>query len=229
MYTVYKTNIYIYTYSVYILYSDRNFLVKMDKKKQQQPASSVVVSGGNSSKKSALKQIPPLERIKIISMGGGGCGKSCLIKRYCEDRFVSKYIATIGVDYGVKPVKIDGSEVRVNFWDLSGHSEFFEIRNEFYKDAQGCILVYDVSSRESFEDLDTWIAEASKFGANPREMPITVCANKVDKKRAVSEDEGRSFAMSRGFNYFETSAATGSNINEMFEMLFQQVSRKIKA
>lgn len=162
-------------------------------------------------------------------MGSGGSGKSCLIKRYCEDRFVSKYIATIGVDYGVKPVKVDGNDVRVNFWDLSGHQEFFEIRNEFYKDAQGCVLVYDASSRESFEELDAWLAEAAKFGANPREMPIALCANKSDKRRQVSEEEGRSFATSRGLQYFDTSAATGQCVNEMFEQLFQSVYRKIKA
>jgi DnaJ family protein C protein 27 len=70
---------------------------------------------------SVVKKPEPISapfRIKVISMGSGGCGKSCLIKRYCEDRFVSKYIATIGVDYGVKPVQIDGIDVRVNFWDL---------------------------------------------------------------------------------------------------------------
>ena len=63
-------------------------------------------------------------------------GKSCLIKRYCEEKFITKYISTIGIDFGVKAVEIDGEEVRVNFWDLSGHPEFFEVRNEFYKDTQ---------------------------------------------------------------------------------------------
>jgi DnaJ homolog subfamily C member 27 len=107
-------------------------------------------------------------RIKILSIGSSGAGKSCLIKRYCEERFVSKYIATIGVDYGVKPVIVDGVEVRVNFWDLSGLPEFFEIRNEFYKETQGCMLVYDVASKESFLECDSWLSEAAKFGANPR-------------------------------------------------------------
>lgn len=59
-------------------------------------------------------------------------------------------------------IRFTGVEVRVNFWDLSGHAEFFEIRNEFYKDAQGCLLVFDVTSRESFEECDVWLAEAAK-------------------------------------------------------------------
>jgi DnaJ family protein C protein 27 len=133
-------------------------------------------------------------------MGSAGAGKSCLIKRYCEERFVSKYIATIGVDYGVKPVTIDRiGEFRINFWDLSGHSEFFEVRNEFYKDTQGCLLVYDVTDRKSFYHLDEWLAEATKYGASPREIPIALCANKIDKKKdqAVSEEEGREWANAR--------------------------------
>ncbi len=198
----------------------------MEKRRQNPAVASTGVAGGKKPNAS-IRQAPVLERIKVISVGSGGCGKSCLIKRYCEDRFVNKYIATIGVDYGVKPVKINNSEVRVNFWDLSGHPEFFEIRNEFYKDAQGCLLVYDVASRESFDECDVWLAEATKYGVNLRDIPVTLCANKVDKKRAVSEDEGKNFAQSRGLTYFEMSAASGQNVTEMFEYLFQAAYRRV--
>jgi len=166
-------------------------------------------------------------RIKVISIGAGGCGKSCLIKRFCEERFVSKYIATIGVDYGVKPVQVDGVDVRVNFWDLSGHGEFFEVRNEFYKDAQGILLVFDVCDRASFEDCDGWLTEASKYGTEPSGTPCILCGNKTDKRRAVDESEGRDYAASRGMQYFETSAATGDNVEAMFSDLFEKVLKSI--
>ena len=91
--------------------------------------------------------------MKILSMGDEGTGKSCLIKRYCEERFISKYIRTVGVDYGVKPVSWMGKDVRVNFWDLSGNDAFYEIRNEFYKDTNGVLLVFDVTNRASFQHL----------------------------------------------------------------------------
>mmetsp|Transcript_43194 Transcript_43194/g.115551 ORF Transcript_43194/g.115551 Transcript_43194/m.115551 type:complete len:94 (-) Transcript_43194:1107-1388(-) len=76
-------------------------------------------------------------RVKVISMGEAGCGKSCLIKRYCEEKFIAKYISTIGVDFGVKSVAMENQQMKVNFWDLAGGQEYFEVRNEFYKDAQG--------------------------------------------------------------------------------------------
>jgi DnaJ family protein C protein 27 len=192
-----------------------------DRKKSVAPSTK---SSAPSAKGVAL----PVNRIKILSIGPGGGGKSCLVKRYCEERFIAKYIATIGVDYGVKPVDIDGMNVKVNFWDLSGHQEFFEIRNEFYKDAQGILLVYDVTSRESFDELDGWLSEASKFGANIREVPVILCANKIDKRRVVTEDEGRQFASSRHLDYFETSASSGANVHEVFDALFRAILRKAR-
>ncbi|RLN45555.1 hypothetical protein BBJ29_007234, partial [Phytophthora kernoviae] len=168
---------------------------------------------------------PSALRVKIISMGESGVGKSCVIKRYCEEKFVSKYISTIGIDYGVKPVMVNGSEVRVNFWDLSGMPEYLEVRNEFYKDTQGGILMFDVSSRRSFESLDNWLREAAKFGAG--KFPCILCGNKVDRPRVVSEDEGKAYAQAKGFEYFETSACTGVSITEAFHSLFSTVVKHV--
>ncbi|CAN0198149.1 unnamed protein product [Ectocarpus sp. 4 AP-2014] len=165
-------------------------------------------------------------RMKIISMGALGVGKSCLIKRFCEERFVSKYISTIGIDYGVKPVTVNGESVRINFWDLSGHPDFFEIRNEFYKDSQGAVLVYDVANRASFEELEQWLVEAADFGAGG--IPMAVCANKIDKRRVVSEEEGQRWAKNHGFTYFETSACSGVNVGASFSNLFEKALAQMK-
>ena len=166
-------------------------------------------------------KMPSVTRLKIISMGESGVGKSCVIKRFCEEKFVGKYISTIGIDYGVKPVQVHGAEVRVNFWDLSGLPEFLEVRNEFYKDTQGGILMFDVGSRKSFDALDGWLREAAKFGAG--KFPCILCGNKVDRPRAVPEEEAKAFARAKGFDYFETSACTGVNITDAFMTLFQEV------
>jgi len=161
-------------------------------------------------------------RVKVLSMGDAAVGKSCIIKRYCEERFVSKYISTIGIDYGVKPASVGGRDVRVNFWDMSGSEAFFEVRNEFYKDASGAILVYDVASRASFDSLPKWLEEARKYGAG-NDIPIMLCANKVDKKRTVLEAEGVAFAAANGLQHWEISAQSGMNTGEVFEALFKEI------
>lgn len=167
----------------------------------------------------------PVTRIKVLSMGALGSGKSCVIKRFCEGRFVQKYISTIGVDYGVKPARVGEREVKVNFFDLSGHPQMFEIRNEFYRDSQGAILVFDVGSRPSFDELDDWLEEARRFGV--REIPIALCGNKCDRRRAVSEDEARAWAEENGCSYFDVSAQSGLNVSEVFEWLFESVVERV--
>merc|ERR1712078_754628 len=93
---------------------------------------------------------------------------SCLIKRYCEDRFSEKYKGTIGVDYGVKPLRLGGAEVLVNLFDLAGGDAFKTVRMEFYKDAQGLLLVYDAGDRASFDALERWVGEARGGGGRAR-------------------------------------------------------------
>lgn len=165
-------------------------------------------------------------RIKIISMGDQASGKSCLIKRYCEEKFVNKYIGTIGVDYGVKALKLADFEVKVNLWDLAGADEYFEVRNEFYKDAQGAVLVFDVSSKASFEALDQWVEESARYGGS--NAVVVVAGNKTDLgKRAVSDSEARAWADRNGFPYFEVSAASGDSVREMFHTLFARVIDRV--
>ena len=166
-----------------------------------------------------------VSKVKLISMGNTGVGKSAIIKRFCEGRFSSKYFGTIGVDYGVKSVRFGATEVRINLFDLAGGPEFLNVRNEFYKDTQGGILVFDVTNRESFEALNSWVDESCNFGAkNP---DIIVVANKIEMpSRVISEIEARSWASANGFDYVEVSASTGSRVNQLFEQLTSRIVRE---
>eukprot|EP01138_Halocafeteria_seosinensis_P001979 gb/GECG01002027.1/.p1 GENE.gb/GECG01002027.1/~~gb/GECG01002027.1/.p1 ORF type:complete len:182 (+),score=27.95 gb/GECG01002027.1/:1-546(+) len=159
-------------------------------------------------------------RLKIVSIGDKGVGKSCLIKRYCEGKFVSRYITTIGVDYGVKPVKVNNTQVKVNFWDLSGDPEFLEVRNEFYGDAQGVLLIFDMSNTATFENLESWLKEMEKHGL-PKDCPTVVLGNMKDKGNAVNVGEAKRWCASLGYQFFQTSASTGENVNTAFDTLFK--------
>ncbi|KAJ3182895.1 DnaJ sub C member 27 [Gaertneriomyces sp. JEL0708] len=166
-------------------------------------------------------------RIKILSMGDAGVGKSCLIKRYCENKFIQDYIATIGIDYGVKTVSVDDEEVKVNFWDVAGDPVYFEIRNEFYKDTHVVILVYDVCNQSSFDSLNRWMDELRNYC--PSEPLIFLVATKTDKEnRKVTREQGEQVAKKMGLSYWETSSKTGDGVMEMWESLWDGVVTKLQ-
>lgn len=165
---------------------------------------------------------PKVYRIKVISMGEQACGKSCLIKRYCEEKFIQKYIPTIGVDYGVKPVKLGEYEVRVNLWDLAGAADYEQVRSEFYKDAQGCLLVYDVANRASYDALPQWVSESREMGAE--NMVIVVAGTKSDLlNRKVTEKEAKEWTSAQGLLHFEVSAQSSQNVKALFASLFARL------
>ena len=172
------------------------------------------------------RTIPNNDRIsiKILSLGDPESGKSCIIKRYCEGRFVSRYIPTIGVDYGVKTMTIQGRKVAVNFFDLSGLNEYAEIRQDFFKDSQGVIMVFDVRDKETFRNLAKWERDAKNFGLDLSKCSVIICGNKTDLQgRDVTAAEGAKYASSKGYQYFETSACSGSGISEALDRLFTSV------
>nr|PIM02463.1 Ras-associated protein Rap1 isoform 1 family protein [Toxoplasma gondii COUG] len=195
-------------------------------------------------------------RMKILAMGAEKTGKSCIIKRYCEGRFVVRNASTIGIDYGVKLVEVEGAQARVNFFDFSGRKEFSEIRQSFYDHTDGVLLVVDVTRRETFDELPAWINEAKAQGLNigaekekRREIgetvdgllleddadnyelssvPVVLLANKDDMSgRCVLEAEISAFAESHGMRFFETSANTNHNISKALETLFSIVARRV--
>lgn len=170
----------------------------------------------------------PIRKIKIVSLGESRVGKSCLIKRFCEgNRFVTQYIPTIGIDYGARQFNVDNTNFYAHFWDMSGDDSYIEVRNEFYGDTDGYILVFDMTARETFTQLQRWIDEAKKYGGD-----ITCCVvagNKCDgAKLAVTAQEGADFAKKYGMQFFETSAKSGKNVSEAFTHLFRSVLSKVQ-
>lgn len=146
---------------------------------------------------------------KITSVGNSEVGKSCLIKRYCEGRFVKRYISTIGVDYGVKKLTVKDVPVSINFFDLSGNEEYKQIRTEFYEDSNGVMMVYDMDNKDSFASLIHWEEEMKRFGIDMSRIKIVVCGNKSDNAgREVQIKDVIAWCKKRGWQHFETSANT---------------------
>ena len=165
-------------------------------------------------------------RLKVITCGDQGVGKSCVLKRFCEDVFYPHCTPTIGVDFGVKAMRVGKHEVRICMFDLAGAPDFVEVRNEFYKDSQGVLLAYDTTRRSTFDALTVWMGERARFSnkRSLRDGVVILAANKCDRvDREVTEHEGRSFASLHGLLYHEVSAASGEGIAELFASLLSRI------
>ncbi|RDD40681.1 DnaJ-like protein subfamily C member 27 [Trichoplax sp. H2] len=156
---------------------------------------------------------------KIITLGNAHVGKTSIIKNFCDAGFSDSYQATVGVDYGFRIHSEDDTETYVNIWDFSGQNEYCDVRNELYEETKAVFLVYDVTTRATFEDLDSWLREFQKYCET--KAKIAVVANKIDcnQKRVVKKEEGMKWAKNHNAKYFETSAATGQGIKELFGTL----------
>ena len=150
---------------------------------------------------------------KLIFLGDSGVGKTNLMKRFSEDQFFFNSKPTIGVDFRTKIVKIKNHVIKLQIWDTAGQERYKSFTKAYFKDTKGIIIVYDVTSRSSFENLMNWFSLADE-NVKFQDMPIILVGNKLDltENRVISELEGREFAEKHGAQFIETSAY--SNVDD---------------
>jgi small GTP-binding protein len=165
--------------------------------------------------------------LKIMVMGDGKVGKSSLITRYVNNRFDKDHKMTIGINFLRKDLpcletpKCTENTVKLQLWDLGGQERWAFIRPNYYKGANGGLLVYDITRRESYENLPMWNEE---FRDNAGDFPIILIGNKVDleSERVVSRQEGEGWARENNMDFIETSAKDGRNVNYSFTRVAQR-------
>ena len=162
--------------------------------------------------------------IKILTLGDTMVGKSSIVLRFSEDKFDDNQFATIGIDFKTKYIKIADSSVKVLIWDTAGQEKFQNIAKQYYKGANGVLLIYDIGSRKSFERIDFWLKEL-KENNRIDELFICLVGNKVDleDKRVVSTDEGQDYAAQNSLLFMETSAKSGEGVEEIFKKTAQEI------
>lgn len=157
---------------------------------------------------------------KICSAGSYQVGKTSLIRRYAEGKFIQDYLPTIGVDITTKRITVDGQNVKLVLVDTAGEEYFGRIRKTYFEGAFSCIIVYDITRLETFEDLERWITDFRSVAGE--EAAIALVGNKIDLTdlRCVSSTEGKAMADKFGFPFYETSAKLGTPvIPEIYEHL----------
>jgi len=153
---------------------------------------------------------------KLVLIGDSGVGKSCLLLRFADDNFTDSYISTIGVDFRFRTITIDKKTVKLQIWDTAGQERFRTITSAYYRGADGIIMVYDVTSSESFDHVEEWLSEVDRYAnENTCKLLIGNKADLIDDKQ-VSEETAQKFAEKLRISFLETSAKTSTNVESAF-------------
>ena len=166
---------------------------------------------------------------KILLIGNSGVGKSALIMRFADDIFHTSFASTIGVDFKLRTVEIDGQKIKLQIWDTAGQERFRTVTNAYFRGSHGIILVYDITKSSSFESLDAWIQELNKSA--PVNSLRLIVGNKCDleDQREVSREQAMEYSKKNGIHYMETSAKESTNVNDAFLYIAHEIKERIKS
>ena len=156
---------------------------------------------------------------KVLLLGNSDVGKSSLLLRYVDSVWNDAFVPTIGVDFKVKTLTINEKKVKMQIWDTAGQERFRTVVSTYFRGAHGILLLYDVTNRDSFKNLESWLIEIEK-NAKEKVLKILI-GNKCDltDDREIQSDEGKAFALRNGMEFMETSAKMNTNVSEAFETL----------
>lgn len=166
--------------------------------------------------------------VKILLIGDTGVGKSCLLLRFVDDTYTESYISTIGVDFKIKTVTIDGRVVKMQIWDTAGQERFRTITSSYYRGAHGIIVVYEVSDMTSFQNVKQWLQEIERYASE--DVSIMLVGNQMDRpeKKVVHFDTAKEFADLRGYTLIEASAKTSENVEKTFLTFAEEIVKKLR-
>ena len=165
---------------------------------------------------------------KIVLIGDSSVGKTNMLSRYISNEYDPNSQSTIGVELSTKNYKFDNDEVKVQLWDTAGQEKYRSITSSYYKGAQGCLLVYDITRKATFENIDKWYSEL-KSGAD-NDINAILVGNKCDleNERQVTVEEAQKKAKLFNMAFMETSALNGTNIEKAFNELVSSVYKNNK-
>jgi len=164
---------------------------------------------------------------KVVLIGDSGVGKSNLLSRFTRNEFNLESKSTIGVEFATRSIQTEGRTIKAQIWDTAGQERYRAITGAYYRGAVGALLVYDISKKITFENIERWLREL-RDNADPN-IVIMLVGNKCDLKhlRTVSTDEGSSFAEKNNLSFIETSALDATNVEDAFSQILTEIYRLV--
>ncbi|KAI1886494.1 hypothetical protein AGOR_G00196320 [Albula goreensis] len=162
---------------------------------------------------------------KVMLVGDSGVGKTCLLVRFKDGAFLAgSFISTVGIDFRNKVLSIDGVKVKLQIWDTAGQERFRSVTHAYYRDAHALLLLYDVTNKTSFDNIQAWLTEIHEYAQ--QDVVLMLLGNKADSAhdRVVKREEGEKLAKEFGVPFMETSAKSGLNV----ELAFTAVAKELK-
>jgi len=164
---------------------------------------------------------------KLLLIGDSGVGKSCLLLRFADDTYSESYISTIGVDFKIRTIDLDGKTIKLQIWDTAGQERFRTITSSYYRGAHGIIVVYDCTDQESFSNLKQWLEEIDRYACDSVNKLLVGNKSDLNTKKVVDYSTAKEYADHLKIPFIETSAKSASNVEQAFMTMAAEIKNRV--
>lgn len=164
---------------------------------------------------------------KLLLIGDSGVGKSCLLLRFADDTYTESYISTIGVDFKIRTIELNGKTIKLQIWDTAGQERFRTITSSYYRGAHGIIVVYDITDQVSFTNVKQWLQEIDRYACENVNKLLVGNKSDLTNKRVVDFNAAKEFADGLGIPFLETSAKNATNVEQAFLTMAGEIKNRM--